>query len=374
MILPSIEDYIEFIAGYKDQNGKIIGWFSPTSPIQLASYDTGFFQSVGEQISVGTALSDKQAALAEKLIATYARQLKKHNVEQPDHKKYRLGQRTVDRSTSLTLATEENVLRFRFPYDVRMINDIKAFMKDSQGDVTWNKDAKAWEFAVTEYNVSWTAAYAKMKGICLDKDTQELFELIMEAEQTPYKIELSVEDGKCVISNAPDSMLDYIAQHVDATDLYQMVDNAGVLGYTVSDELKEIFAQTHPPSFVKLCEQRTIEANPNDTDLTEILEWAKAVGRTPIIAYNPNYTKTDMAAYRNAFAEDEIQIVKAGDSTDSVDFTKKLIYTNKILPLPSDVRIRLLITYANLMHGSTKRGLLTQADKIVYYCETLPKR
>jgi hypothetical protein len=373
-ILPDIEHYLEFIGGAKDANGKTISWFCPTPVIQLASYDTKFIESINEQIQQQTPMSDRQAALAEKLIKNYERQLKKLGIAQPDHKKYRYGQRVVDRSSSLTLSKDEDVLRFKFPFDNKMINDIKLFLKDSQGKVAWNKDTKSWEFAVTEYNVSWVAAYAKMKSICLDKETQELFELITAAEREPYKIELSVENGQCVISNAPDSMLEYIEKNIDSTNLYEMVDNAGVLGYTVSDEIKEIFAQTHSPSFVKLCEQRTIEANPNDTDLTEILEWAKAVGRTPIMVYNPNYTRTTMDAYKNAFGEDQIQIVGTGDPVESVDFTKQLIYTNKILPLPEGMRFPLLITYANLMHGSTKRSLLTQSDKIVYYCETLPKR
>lgn len=377
MIFPCIEDYMEFIAGYINTAGKKIQWFSPTPAISLANYDVGFVTSVSEQIQAGTPMTDRQAALAEKIIANYARQLRKLNVDQPDHKHYKLGQRAVDRSSSLTL--RDNMLYLRFPFHEGMIASVKDFIKYAQGKVAWSKDDKAWVFGLSEYNLSWVVAYAQSAKIHIDNNVQELFDLILECEKTPFSIELRInEKNEFYIENAPESLQEYVAQHVGFDNIYALVDSSGALGYTVSREILDVMAAEHNDVFMKLCAGKAIDLTPsqNKYKMSEVIEWAIAVDRLPIVVYNPNFLTPDLEEYKKYFKDGEIQVISMRDSVTepiTVDSTVKIVYTNKVLNTWQG-RLPLLVTYANLMHSPQKKGFLNLAEKVVYYCEPLPKR
>jgi hypothetical protein len=377
MIFPCIEDYMEFIAGYINLSGKKIQWFSPTPAISLANYDVGFVTSVSEQIQAGTPMTDRQAVLAEKIITNYARQLRKLNVDQPDHKHYRLGQRTVDRSSSLTL--HGDMLHLKFPFNERMIASVKDFMKFAQGRVVWSKDNKAWTFGLTEYNLSWVVAFAQSATIYIDQPVQELFDLILECEKTPFAIELRLKsDNTLYIANAPESLQEYVANNIGFDNIYSLVDSSGALGYTVSTEILAAMKVDHSDTFMKLCAGKSVDLTPsqNKYSMSEIIDWAVTVDRLPIVVFNPNFLAPDLTEYQQHFKDDEIQVVTLKDFPDGaikVDPAIKIVYTNRVLN-NWEGRLPLLITYANLMHSQQKKFFLGMAEKVIYYCDPLPKR
>lgn len=381
MIFPDIESYIEYMAGFRDNSGTTSYW-SVQQSISLASYDVSFVQSVAEQtLMKGIALSVKQATLAENLIKKYERQLKNFRVDQPNHRNYRHPLRDVVHIYNLSL--EDNMLCFRFPFDNKLIAEIKDFAnKEAQGRVFWNKDKKAWIFSLTEFNVNWVVSYAHAHHIPVTSEAQALLDLIIEAEKTPFKIELNVNaQNQFYIENAPSSLNDYITAHIGFDNLVKLVDNSGVLGYTVNPEIHSAMTSEFGPSFMKLCSARNIDFVPNKTDkhtISEIIEWAIAVDRLPICIYNPNFLIECKADYKKYFKDDEIALVDmhtsvTGQHTITFEPKIKLVYTNKVLS-KWEGRMPLLVTYANLMHGSSKREFLDKADKVVYFCETLPRK
>lgn len=381
MIFDDIETYIEFIAGYRDTTGKQTSYYvSDAAVISLASYDVGFVMSIADQTLLqGIALSTKQAELSLRLIKKYEKQLSKLAIQHPDHTNYRHPLRNVVHINSLTL--EHGKLYFRFKFDNAKILDIKAFVKESQGKVDWHSDAKAWVFALTEYNVSWAVAYAQSKKIHVETEVQELFDLIIETEQTPYDIELRMGDDGCYISNIPSSMAEYIDKNIGYDNIYSLVDSAGVLGYKISPEIAEVITAENGPAFMKLCAAREIDygiGEVKDFTIKEIIEWAKIVDRLPIVIYNPNIVSPEKTADIGPFfSPEEIQIVdlktRLNKTTVPLDPSIKVVYTNKVLE-NWEGRMPLLITTANLMHGGTKRTFLGKAEKIVYYCESLPRK
>lgn len=373
--LKYIEDYMQFIAGYTDKNGKVISWFASKAPISLASYDVKFVDSVSEQIAQGKALTDRQAVLAEKIIVTYERQLRKLGVDQPDKKEYKLGQRTVDRSSSLV--RKDDLLMIRFPFNEQMIASVKEFAKNAQGRVFWSKDDRAWCTAITEFNVSWLVAYASANHISVDAEVKEMFDRIIEVEETPFAIELKIdENGKPFISNAPDSLREYVEAYIGFDDLYALVDSAGVLGFTISEEISQVMDQNHSRAFTKLCSGRVIDLSPSEHkySIDEVVEWAVTVNRLPIVVFNPNFLTPKIDEYKKYFSESEISVVshRTGALPITVDPSIKLVYTNTVLEWSA--RLPLLISYANLMHSTSKKGFMSKAEKIVYLCEALPKR
>lgn len=380
MIFPDIETYIEFIAGAKDINGKTTWSWKSTPVLQLANYDVGFIASVAEQIESGIALSDRQSALALKLIIKYERQLNKFGVEQPSAlTPHRLGVRVVSREAVLTLH-DDGTVRFKFPFNEALIKDIKEFAKTAQGKVDWNPVLKSWMFGCTEWNVNYAYALAKTYGIQIDVSVQELFNLIIESEKQPFKIELYItDDGKPEITNAPLSMVEYLNDRNAFNNLYSLVDNAGMMGYTISPEITDTLTLEHGNTFMRLCANRIIEMDKalEHVDIADVMRWAITVDRSPIFIFNPNFVNIKIEDYVGFFSVDEILIIdhktREEDFPTMIDPQYKLVYTTKILPNLMQ-RIPVLITYANLMHGANKRGFMDLADKIVYACAPLPRR
>ncbi len=368
MILPDIETYIEVMAGWREPITLKKHFWSNSSPLKLANYDVQVLESMGEQLNNLIGLTDRQATLAERLIVTYARQLTKIGIEQPNHKNYRIPIRQINRSKSLTL--NEQTMEFRFPYDESLINQIKDLSKSSRGAIFWDAGAKAWVFGLTEYNVSCAVALAGIVGAEIDPEIARMFSEIRECEEQGYKIELQLTDTGVEIVNAPSSMLDYISANFGFDDLVTLVDAAGMMGYTVSDEIRDCMVREYGEEFVALCLQRTIDSPPDDDQMNRIFDWAIATQRLPICIYNPNFVKYDKEELFKKFKAHEVQILKA-NSTFILEEGVKVVYTNRVLNWEG--RLPLLVTMANLLHGPAKRKLVSQAEKVVYYCATLPR-
>jgi len=370
-----IESYVEFLAGYRNLSGNVNYWAQDVT-INLASYDVKFMSNVAEQSLAGIGMTDKQQALALKLIKQYEKQMRKHGIEQPDQIIFRYPARDVNRNSEVKIA--DGKIHFSFPFSDELIAQIKAFAKDSQGHVIWDHTIRQWTFALTEYNLSWVVGQAKARNISVSADVQELFDLILEAEKTPYDIKLTIkEGGVAFIENAPASMVDYLNEANAFDDIYKLVDYAGVLSYTVDKSIADVISATHSELFLKLCLGKIIDCKPAEHGfgLPEIFSWAKETNRYPICVFNPNILTPDLSVFKEYFTDEEIKIItlKTPEAEEKLDSRVKLVYTNKVLP-NWEGRMPLLISYVNLMHGATKRDFMNTAEKLVYYCEALPKR
>jgi len=372
VVFPDIEMYVEVLSGYKDIFGKSTFWLGTKALIKMSDFDTQFITSLGEQLYNGKAITDRQATTIDRILTTYAPQLAAHCIGLPDHKNYKLGIRTINRSSCLALV--DNKLHFRFPFNADMVAQIKDFARTSQGAVGWNSQIGAWEFANTEYNLSWAVALAQSHNIEVASNCLALFDQIVELEQTPYKIELGYNNGKFSISNAPDSMIEYIENSIGFDNIYSLVDMSGALGYTVSDEITTIMASELGESFMKLCSDRNV-GMPATSELEEIIEWAIAVDRLPICIFAPNFLKPRLGCLPKYFREDEILVVRQFDPISgpfTIDPAIKVVYTTQVIPV-WEKRLPLLISQVNLMHGTAKRAFIEVAEKVVYHCTALPR-
>ena len=160
---PSVEDYIEVINGDRNPDtGKIYDLFSSTPPIvSLARYDVQILSSMSETTQSGRSLTDRQAELAIKLVLKYRKQLEKQNIDVSpvETPSFRLGIRQIDRRRLLYVNNNKIVLQF--PYDTKLINDIRELAKLSQGAWGFDNDKRAWCLAITEANVIAANGFAK---------------------------------------------------------------------------------------------------------------------------------------------------------------------------------------------------------------------
>ena len=76
---PHIEDYLEYLGGY--EVGLAVWQPHSVNRISLARYDIAIVNSMASTTVFGTALTDKQAELAVKLVLKYRRQFAKLNID-----------------------------------------------------------------------------------------------------------------------------------------------------------------------------------------------------------------------------------------------------------------------------------------------------
>jgi hypothetical protein len=368
---PFVEDYIEIIAGHRRPDGNPVGLFeSHVSILSLARYDVNMVESLASQSGAGIGYTDRQAPLALNIVLKYERQLAKANISIDPLKtnpRYKIPLRTLDRSVRVWV--ENETIKMRFPFDSQRIESLKSSAKESCGHIAFNREAKVWEAALTEYNVNWAVMFARANNFEIDASLQEVMDMIFKAEENPYTIELQAKD-QLEITNAAPTLIDHVNKTLggfELENLLALVDNAPILGYAVEKVIEETIVEAYGQRFYTLCANRELRANlknPLQEQIKAIIDYARETKRFPIALYEPDGSdKLAMLLIRNLGSKKVVNL----DVNPSADLTDvDLVYTRKI-PKIDMKRIPLLISSAGMMFGGERQLWLETAEKIVYF-------
>lgn len=360
-----IEDYIEVIAGVRDPvTNHLTLAFLATSPISLARYDVNIVNSFAEQCSDRIAFTDKQAELATKIVLKYERQLAKLGVDvtPANAPEYRIPLREVDRNRRIW--REGDVIFARFPYVENWVDQFKETNKVGQGLVKWNKDLKVWQLALTEYNVNWVVAFGSKNDFEIDPSITDLMALILECEQTPYKIELRVNNDQLEVTNAAPELIQYIQDQLGGfgmDNLYTLIDHADILGYTIEEAIEEAAIAATSPRMYNLMINKDSKLGANDLErnFLDVLKYAEQTDRLPLHIYEPNLSNTLLDIARRHLPPEQItRDPEQLEGAKVFHFTK--YQTKWEHPIP------LLLSSAGMLYGGEKQLLIDRADKVVY--------
>lgn len=338
------EDIIEFIAGYRDQDGRLLSpWNRVPSPISLARYDVSILDSLALQTSENNrAYTQKQSQLAVKIITKYRKQLAKLNIhvkEDPATIIFRLGIRFVDQSKTIKL--QDGKIQIRFPYAPDLIKQIKSMALNGYGSVTFDYDNKIWHLGITEFTVNFAVAFGKTLNFEIDPELQILADRIIAVESEPYRIELQRQGQQLTITNASQSLLDYVNERCELTinNLYKLVDLSEVLGYSVSPDLLELLKAELSEKEYELVAHRKIQTDKHKQTLEDIVAYATKTDRLPVYVYDTGTPKKD---------------------TDAIIYlnTKK---QNKFIK-----DIKLIVSMSTVLVGFRKQDWLRRAEKVIF--------
>lgn len=338
-----VEEYIEFIGGHRDFTGKKLGLFTTVPiPISLARYDVAIVESLASQTAeLSKAYTDKQAALAVKIVDKYRKQLANLKVpiivpEILDQFKH--GIRQVDRTKSIYI--EDNKFVIRFPYDTKLIDLLRAQTRDGQGSAVFDKEAKVWRLGMTEHMLNWLVTIAPGNGFTVSEQVSQLYDAMMEVEQTPYVIELVKGDTEFTITNAPQSLVDYINTHLGGFGLDNALtlnDNAELLGYKVDPWAVSALFDQYGFNLTTMIAFRRHEFKKGQCTLEEVVEYAKLVNRLPVYVYTNTLPKQD---------------------------TDEIKYLNR--NATADTKPKVLVTLSAMMIGNKKQAWLNNAEKVFF--------
>ena len=369
---PYVEDYLEIINGDRDPvTGKPYGLFDDTPPIiSLARYDVGIINSMSSSTLDGRALTDKQAELSLKIISKYKKQLEKLEIDiSPiENPKFRLGVRQIDRRRLLYIDDDKIILQF--PYDTKLIDDIRDLAKISQGQWHFASEPKVWRLAITETNVIAAHGFATNHQFEISNDFKVYLDSVLECEKNNYEIKLIETNGQITITNASPTLVDAINNWCgfDSSNLDLLVDVAPIYGYTVDKNIEEHIINKYSPRVYNLMTAIESKFNPTVSyDVAkDIVEYAKITGRYPIYVYEPNLSGQLLNNFVEQYFEAD-EIYKAKDLKKEIPTVhKKVIYFNKYMA-QWDQPIPLLISGQGMMHGGEKSMLLQRAEKVVYF-------
>lgn len=369
----TVEDYLEVIAGKRDLATGLMrptGWFGTVEfkpLVSLARYDVSFLDSVTDATVGGNALTDRQAELALKIVHKYQKQLHAHGISipEPGMEKYRKPLRVIDRSRIADVV--EDRIALKFPYDQNLIDSIRANAKESQGRVVFSRDEKQWVIGLTEYNVNWVCAFAKANQFTVTPALERLMESIIECEQTDYRIELIRNaDGTYAITNADESLLAFIEERggFGADRQVWLCDNAGVLGYTISDSVRASLEEEVGASNTLLItnSKYELQTGASEDNLDRVFAYAEVADRWPVVVFDPTHS---FEYYHNKFAPEQIlDISKKRDAELAITSEHKVILSNRAVKHMK--RIPLLLSHIGLIAGQDKRIMTDSSEKTVY--------
>lgn len=369
----TVEDYIEIISGARDPGtGKLTHSWVSEPIVSLARYDVDVINNMSEQCTNNISFTEKQANLAVRIILKYQRQLASKDIDVTplNTPMYRNPLRQMDYSCSLGVS--DNKLTLKFPYNQKLIDQVRSFTKESQGTCKWLTNKKLWEIALTEYNLNWAYAFSKHNQFSVSEEVEELYKLVECAEQQPYKIELTLNGDSLVIENAHHSLLQYINDtigEISFDNFYKLVDNSSLLGFTVNKSLLDAVVQDHGVKFLAMVSNSEFKIAPNtentNNDILELVKYAKVTNRYPIVLFEPDLTSKLYNEFSQYFDPSEIRSLGFGIKNAEVpDLTGiKLLHVTKPI---KNINIPLLVSGAGMMFGGDKQLMQQKTEKVAY--------
>lgn len=190
-----IEDLIDRLAG----NGQ----FLFCQPIKVNRFDEKIVYSLSNQCSRGIAFTEKQSALAVKLVTKYKNQLNLILTQDITsflvNPKFKLGTRVVSNTKFIKIKTDETNrkrLVVNFPYDENILSLIKDFKRQLSEkwqlsgrsvsyvyNITWDQEAKQWEFPLWEDCIEFVSNNLLNYGFDIDDEVSSLIKEVNNVKE-----------------------------------------------------------------------------------------------------------------------------------------------------------------------------------------------
>ena len=199
-------------------------------PISLANYDVGFINNAVRSINKSEGLSDKQRELTIKLVKKYTRQYKRLGIDVSDiinKPVFSSPLRKVDRARYINI--EDKFITIKFPYNKEMIREIQSVQKKLRStENRFDKETRKYFLNYNEYNLlsifNWSAKHRfdySDKFMKIYKECKSILD-----NRSKYAIQLVVEDTKCYLRNAPETLEKYWVDNMTSKATMEQVVSA----------------------------------------------------------------------------------------------------------------------------------------------------
>ena len=371
-MLTYLEDFLEYIGGYRTNQGKSASVFPFTvnHDIRLANYDHNIVGTMSYQTFCGNPLTDRQYELAVKLVYKYRKQLQQKGVIVPDNLPLRMPLRTVDRSK--TIIYDENLSEFqiRFPFNADLVNEIRTLTFLNCGTVVFDRERRIWSAAATIPNLVWIVQWAQEKDFEIKFNHNQLLEHFYNNLMIPrLKLaEGSIRDLE--IENNPGNMnLEELNQ--PGQTLLQAITRASEWQVTIDPKVTECAKQEGAdPQWVEWSSRRMIHVRPGDQVQEKFFQWLETVNLWPVLWHSSDIE--DLAALNNYFGQNRVLKLNNKQKLEKLDpVQNRLIFFSETTKSRSTIPIGVFVTRQSIIYliknnwGQTSRKIVYWGDRFL---------
>jgi len=358
------------------------------SKINPARYDSQPINAMARQLRSGVGFTDRQQLLAVTLVTKYRKQWAKNNYDVSNISKDTLLKfplRTnVDRTR--TLLIEDNMLAARYPYIPKIVQAMHEYTNtNSCGHAAWNTIMRRFEFAINAENALWLEEFAKTHNFELHKSFQDLLVEINNARDC-NSVQLDIVNHHLELRNAPQAMLDWIADNVgdiEWNNFKPLALLATKLQFTLSQPVIDLIAARYPNSaelfgnkvtFIPTTEASfsTVLRKVQELDVDTVVVCSMDPVDERIIAYRDlkALCKSHMPEYNVIIVDHAALSTVSATELDLTTHKKNIILTTRVVTVEPDV----IISTVGFMNGSKRKTWFQSATKIIYHCVDVDNR
>ena len=374
-------------------------------------WEYNFLNSVGVQIHLGNALTEKQATQCLKIIKRYKTQLEvSFNTSiDLDNPIYQQGFRLVSQNKSVQIADYKgsNAIKVKFPYDEQLIKKIHDYINSTnwrsvQWNIAlkelvakWDQDEKAWIFSLKEENIIWISLNLVPLGFEPDNKFKDyVAEINTVLDNINDHAPMVVKDGSTYgFKNASSKIAAY-----DTDNVIDFLFYAKHRGITTWDEsVDEDFKNASDSPVIRgiLNSINALYIDSNTYEIKEFDDVLKFSGPTLIIIPGGSEIEHTVKWHQHALdcgiTNDQIavlfrtpnqssggfnQYVRENNLNNEISENTRLVFVSTKIPKPlvkSGIKINTIINlgYYSQIHFSMS-VLLQSPPNIVYYNNKQP--
>jgi len=360
-----LEDYLEFIGGYRTMAGNLN--YVGTPNVRLANYDQNIVNTLGYQTSTGNGLTDRQYELAKKIVYKYRKQLQLKGIAMPEQLELRIPIRHVDRSQTLTYDEASNQLLVRFPYNDTLVQSIRGLVSLSCGEFAFDRDSKAWRSDCTLPNLVWLVQWAQNNNFKITFDHEQLLETLYNDVSIPRLTLQPGSDRVLTVDNNPGSINENLLNEPDQ-NLIHAICCAGEWQIAIdSSVVKCAKQQGFSDQWIEWSSRRMLHVRPTPETQIEFFHWLEAADIWPVIWHSDQ--PTDMDILRAHFGNERVTTVNKHKLKHRNPVSERLILIAERLPNSLDT-IGIFVTRQSVIY-QIKRRWGQHSRKIVYWGERL---
>lgn len=179
---------------------------------KMNPYDENLVNSFHDQISRGSGLTEKQAAVALKILSRQQEKLSqiigKDIGDFIANPTFRLGKRTVSNTKKISVIDHSDfgrALKVEFPYNEELVGKIRQ-RRNAFHMAQWDKEEKAWLFSLDERSIAFLEEIGAKNDFALDEEFASYVSQVEEIKNNfeKYVPMVSIKEGTPIFANIPD--------------------------------------------------------------------------------------------------------------------------------------------------------------------------
>lgn len=207
--------------------------------VQMNPFDSKLIYSFQDQIFRGNGFTEKQAALAIKILKRQKTKLDpivgKDIGQFLENPSFRLSKRTVNSNKKLSVAPNGiygKIIKAEFPFNEELVQNIRE-NRSKLNFAQWDKEEKAWLFSLDEKSIKFLMDYTKKFNFSYDDELHGYFEQIKDVEQNMehFVPVLSMEENSFIFKNVSD-----LVPQPSTTDIFKALFEARKAGIHTWDD------------------------------------------------------------------------------------------------------------------------------------------